>query len=148
MGFCEGGFPPGTSVPLGWAWPWAIQRTARLLQKHPPRAEPWDICQRGTARRFTVSGAVGGASEPLSPAQPLAPQLGIGSGSRGAGELLRQLGMPDRLGCGPWGAQCGRAWLIWTHHSAGSGQSVCLPGGVRGCCSSVGLTNRQVLLPR
>lgn len=61
------------------------------------------LSNRCITRRFTVSGVEWGAPESLSLTQPLAPQLGIGSGSSGPGELLRQLEMPDQLGCGPWG---------------------------------------------
>lgn len=46
-----------------------------------------------------------GHPELLFPAQPLALQPGIRSGSSGPGELLRQLEMPGWLGCGVWTGQ-------------------------------------------
>lgn len=75
------------------------------------RACPGDICQTDSPPGSLVSGVEEGVQEfpgATLLTQPLALQLGIGSGSSGPGELLRQLETLDRLGCGPWTTLCGR----------------------------------------
>lgn len=104
MGLCWGASPPGTEAPLGLhsaLGPSRTEDTSRELSLK--------------TRRFTLSGVEGRTCEPLSPAQPLALQRGTGSGSSDPGEWLRQLEMPDPLGCGPsrapWAAGPSLTWV-------------------------------------
>lgn len=70
-------------------------------RKHRLRSQP----RRGWPPASLLSTVSSGRPELLFPAQPLALQPVIRSGSSGPGELLRQLEMPGWLGCGVWTGQ-------------------------------------------
>ena len=92
-------------------------------RKHRLQSRP----RRGWPPAGLLSTVSRGRPELLSPAQPLALQPGIRSGSSGPGELLRQLEMPGWLGCGVW---TGQPALDETTPAV-SGRSMCLGLWVR-----------------